>query len=55
MEVHKLFVSHAVTTENHLFRVNCDCVHEKFAYAINMHCEIIVLHSSAVFAYFFAS
>ena len=37
-------ISHAVT-ENHLFRVKCDHVHGKFAYAINMYCEI-VLNSS---------
>ena len=36
---------HAVTTENHLFEVKCDHVHGKFAYAINMYCEI-VLNSS---------
>ena len=35
MEVHKLLVSHAATTENHLFRVNYDHVHGKFAYVIN--------------------
>ena len=38
-------ISHVVTTENHLFRVKCDHVHGKFAYAINMYCEI-VLNSS---------
>ena len=38
-------ISHVVTKENHLFRVKCDHVHGKFAYAINMYCEI-VLNSS---------
>ena len=38
-------IGHAVTTENHLFRVKCDHLHGKFAYAINMYCEI-VLNSS---------
>ena len=35
-------IGHAVTTENHLFGVKCDHVHGKFAYAINMYCEIIL-------------
>ena len=38
-------ISHAVTIENHFFRVKCDHVHGKFAYAINMYCEM-VLNSS---------
>ena len=40
-------ISHAVTTENHFFRVKCDHVQGKFAYAINMYCEI-VLNSSYI-------
>ena len=45
MEVHKVLVSHTVTTENHLFKVKCDHVYGNFAYAKNMYCEI-ALHSS---------
>ena len=45
MEVHKVLVSHAVTTENHFFGVKCDHVYGNFAYAINMYREI-ELHSS---------
>ena len=44
-EVHKLLVSHAVTTENHFFGVKCNHVQGNFAYAINVYCEIL-LHSS---------
>ena len=35
-------ISHAVTTEN---RVKCDHVQGKFAYAINMYCEIVLNNS----------
>ena len=45
MEVHKLLLSHAATTENHLFGVKCDHVHGHFTYTISMYCEI-ALHNS---------
>ena len=41
-DIHKLLVSHAVATENHLFGVKCDHVHGYFAYAIKMYCEILL-------------
>ena len=48
-------ISHAVTAENHLFEVKCDHVHGKFAYAINMYCEIVLNSSKGLICLLFAS